>query len=268
MLELTKDYIIPALGGRLGNQLFMIAHAHIKALEHNKQLVIHGPSLAYEGTDYRENVFRKFDFVNEYNDNRNYNLAKPSDDKHTIYFGYYQSEKYFDKYSEHIKGLFGPTAEFRERIMKELPFIFEKKVTVINVRKGHDYLGLPRYHPTVTVEYLNKAIEQIPHTDVYLIASDNMQWCRENLAHIPNVYYLEGYKSFEQLWILSFCHNFIISNSSFSWWAAYLSRYENKIVVAPETWFGPDGPGSWDDMYCKDWIVLPTYFDNGLIVPK
>jgi hypothetical protein len=163
--------------------------------------------------------------------------------------------------------LFGPTAEFTEKIKKELPFIFEKTVTVINVRRGHDYLALPRYHPVVTVDYLHKALEQIPQTDVYLIASDDLKWCRENIS-LPNVYYLEGYKSFEQLWILSFCHHFVVSNSSFSWWAAYLSRNPNKVVVAPETWFGPDGPGSWNDMYCKDWVVLPTYFDNGLIMPK
>lgn len=265
---LNKDYIIPALNGRLGNQMFMVANAQAKALEHNKQLVIIGKDLAYEGTDYRENVFRKFDFIDKYDDNRNYNPVVPSNNTHTIYVGYYQSESYFNKYSEHIKSLFSPTSEFTERIKKELPFIFEKRVTVINVRKGHDYLALPRYHPTVSVEYLNKAIEKIPQTDVYLVASDNLEWCKENLSHLPNVHYLEGYKSFEQLWILSFCHNFIISNSSFSWWAAYLSRQVNKIVVAPETWFGPDGPNSWNDIYCNGWIVLPTYFNNGLILPK
>jgi hypothetical protein len=64
------------------------------------------------------------------------------------------------------------------------------------------------------------------------------------------------------------CHNFVISNSSFSWWAAYLSKAVNKIVIAPETWFGPEYKNSWKDMYCKGWIVLPTYFNNGFILPK
>ena len=82
------------------------------------------------------------------------------------------------------------------------------------------------------------------------------------------VVYLENKLPHEQLWILSMCQNFVLSNSSFSWWAAYLCRNPKKIVVVPETWFGPEYPHQWDAMYCKDWIILPTYFENGLILPK
>ena len=180
--------------------------------------------------------------------------------------GYFQSESYFEKYSENIKSLFSYPLEFEQRIRKELPFIFDGDVTVINVRRG-DYLHYPNYHPVVSPEYLHKANECIPNTKRYLIASDDIPWCKENL-HFSNSIYLEGYNSYEQLWILSMCHNFIISNSSFSWWAAYLSRHPNKIVVAPETWFGPEHQQDWKNMYCKDWIILPTYFENGLIKPK
>ena len=137
---------------------------------------------------------------------------------------------------------------------------------MINVRRG-DYLHSPNYHPVVTPEYLHKALDWIPNTTCYLIASDDIPWCKENI-HLPNSVYLEGYNSYEQLWILSMCQNFVLSNSSFSWWAAYLSRHPNKIVVAPETWFGPEYPHGWDSMYCNDWIIAPTYFDNGLIKPK
>lgn len=244
----------------------MIAHAYAKGLEFNKQVVVAKPQLAYEGNDYSTNICSKLEFVDSFDDNKNCNLPVPSDDKHTIYFGYYQSEIYFEKYSENIKSLFGAPLEFIQRIKNEIPVIFEKKVTVINVRRG-DYLIYSDYHPVLSAEYIHKAVHLIPNTDHYLIASDDIEWCKKNIQ-LQNVTYLEGYKSHEQLWVLSLCHNFIISNSSFSWWAAYLSRNKNKIVIAPETWFGPRHVGDWQDMYCKGWFVMPSYYSNGYILPK
>jgi len=263
---LNRDYILPLLGGRLGNNLFMIAHAYAKGLDYNKQVVIYKPHVQYHGNDYSQNIFKKLEFTDVLEDSKNLNLAVPSDDQPTFYYGYYQSERYFERYSENIKNLFGPPAEFINRIKQELPFIFEGDVTVINVRRG-DYLHYPNYHPVITTEYIHKALEHIKNTRVYLIASDDLDWCKENI-HLPNMHFLLGYTSEEQLWILSMCNNFVISNSSFSWWAAYLSRYRNKIVVAPQTWFGPDHVNSWQDMYCHNWKILPTYFENGLIKPK
>lgn len=261
---LNKDYIVPALGGRLGNNMFMVANAYAQALNYNKQMVIAKNQLVYEGNDYSQNIFRKFEFIKEFNDNKNCNPPVPSSDKHTIYLGYYQSEKYFEKYSENIKGLFGPPLEFIDKIRTEIPVIFNTEVTVINVRRG-DYLFYPNYHPTVSPEYIFRALTLVPSKQ-YLIASDDIPWCKKHL-NLPNAIYLEGWKSHEQLWIMSMCHHYVISNSSFSWWAAYLSRHPQKIVIAPQTWFGPQGPNQWSEMYCKDWTVLPTYFDNGLIKP-
>lgn len=264
---LSVDYVMPLLAGRLGNNLFMIAHAYAKGLEFNKQVVVCRSQLIHEGIDYSTNICSKLEFVDEINDNRNYNLEVPSNDKHTLYSGYYQNEECFNKYSEAVKSLFGPPIDFINRIHTEIPVIFQKKVTVINVRRG-DYLIYSDYHPVMGVDYIQQAIKLIPNTEHYLIASDDIEWCKQHLSLGDNVTFLEGYKSHEQLWVLSMCPNFIISNSSFSWWAAYLSRHTDKVVIAPETWFGPRHTASWQSMYCKDWIVMPSYYSNGLILPK
>ena len=257
---LNEDFIMPSLGGRLGNNLFMIANAYARAMDENRQLVIPANQVGHTN-DFINNIFRKLDFL----------IDHPNDiisNKVTVYTGYFQDETYFNKYSEAIKSLFSPTKEFINRIRTEIPVIFEKKVTVVNVRRG-DYLHYPNYHPTVSPEYIIKALNQIPTTEHVLVASDDIPWCKENIKGTKGVItYLEGWKSHEQLWIMSMCHNFVISNSSFSWWAAYLSRYPGKIVIAPETWFGPEAPQDWNHIYCKDWTILPTYFNNGLILPK
>lgn len=247
---------MPSLAGRLGNNLFMIAHAYARALDQNRQLIVPAKQVGHMD-DFVDNVFRKLDL---YIDHPNEVKNKEA----TVYGGYFQSESHFEKYSEAVKSLFSPTKEFIDRIRTEIPVIFNTEVTVINVRRG-DYLHYPTYHPVVSPEYIHKALTLVP-SNQYIVASDDIPWCKEHL-NIPNAIYLEGWKVHEQLWIMAMCHHFIISNSSFSWWAAYLSRHPGKIVIAPETWFGPEGPATWEDMYCKDWKVLPTYFDNGLIKP-
>ncbi|MFR5684323.1 MAG: hypothetical protein ACLUD1_09830 [Clostridia bacterium] len=46
-----------------------------------------------------------------------------------------------------------------------------------------------------------------------------------------------------------------MSNSSFSWWAQYLAKNENKIVIAPDAWFTN---GDKNGLYIDDWILIPT----------
>jgi hypothetical protein len=241
---------MPSLAGRLGNNLFMIANAYARALDENRQLIVPAKQVGHMG-DFVDNVFRKLDLYINHPNEVNSNEV-------TVY-------GHFEKYSEAVKSLFSPTKEFIDRIRTEIPVIFNTEVTVINVRRG-DYLIYQNYHPVVSPEYIFKALELVPSKQ-YLIASDDIPWCKEHL-NLPNAIYLEGWQVHEQLWIMAMCHHFIISNSSFSWWAAYLSRHTGKKVIAPETWFGPEGPATWADMYCKDWTILPTYFSNGLIQPK
>jgi hypothetical protein len=58
---------------------------------------------------------------------------------------------------------------------------------------------------------------------------------------------------------MSLCDHFIIANSTFSWWASWLSISQSesdKIVICPDKWFGPSGSKDYQDIYCKNWIKL------------
>ena len=59
----------------------------------------------------------------------------------------------------------------------------------------------------------------------------------------------------EDLLLMSMCDNQIISNSSFSWWGAWLTRNKG-VKIAPKKWFGVKGPSDQNDITPKNWITI------------
>jgi hypothetical protein len=51
-------------------------------------------------------------------------------------------------------------------------------------------------------------------------------------------------------------HTFVLANSTFSWWAAWLAEGPNKTVFAPARWFGPAATQRYEDIYEPDWIRI------------
>jgi len=270
---ITNNYITSRLQGRTGNMMFQLAHGYTKSLEYNRQFI--APSRDSSSQHLEKTLFRKLDFRIgcSYEHGRiiwsefEYNELKPYDGCPTCFAGWYQSEKFFSKYTEVIKDLYSPTKEFEERAYNSFPFLKDSKVLVINVRRG-DYLTQPTRHPVITLEYIYEAIKHIPDYDIILVISDDIQWCKDNIR-LPNcVFNNDDYYDCDALWLMSMCSHFVISNSSFSWWGAYLSRNPDKIVVAPDTWFGADVPDNPKDIWCDDWIRISTYCDNGFLKLK
>ena len=61
----------------------------------------------------------------------------------------------------------------------------------------------------------------------------------------------------EDLFALSQCDSIIMSNSSFSWWGAFLGKTKEK-VICPIKWYGPKGPQDFHDLYEDKWIRVLT----------
>lgn len=254
--------------------MFQIANAYAQSLRHNRQLVL--PSQETSVSDYYETIHRKLEFpiervpegdVYTVNGTFHYTEYFPHLTRPTVFRGFYQSEKFFKDFETNIKLLFEPTAEFVQEALLKYPQLKNSRVTAINVRRG-DYLTFPTRHPVISAEYIHKAARSIEKTDYYFVVSDDIPWCKENIK-LPNCIFSD-YVTWKALWLLSLCTNFIISNSTFSWWGAYLAK-SNKTVIAPSVWFGPDILVDTDpkDIYCSDWKILPChYHKDGIIIPS
>ena len=130
-----------------------------------------------------------------------------------------------------------------------------QKPVSINVRRG-DYLNFSDHHPVQPLSYFKDAIEIIGTNRHYLITSDDTNWCKENFVG-ENFHVIEDIAPVENLYLQSLCYDHIISNSTFSWWGAWLDNKRNKRVISPKLWFGPKlSHITTKDLIPKAWLAI------------
>ena len=134
-----------------------------------------------------------------------------------------------------------------------------KELVSIHVRRG-DYLNHDHFCKLDT-RYYSQAIDTfIPEIDKYhfMIFSNDIEWCKNNLIEGEMVTFIEpGIDSVDMI-MMSMCDHNIIANSSFSWWAAFRNKNENKKVICPKNYIRSYSPfkfmnGSW---YPETWHAI------------
>jgi hypothetical protein len=175
--------------------------------------------------------------------------------------GYFQSQRYFEHCAAEIRAslAFKPAlvAQADRVSSRLLGGAWLQPTTVsLHVRRG-DYLALPTYHPVCPAEYYEQALgfmeERVGRMRV-VVFSDDLEWCRETFR--GRRYRFSDNDSGTDLLLMSRCDHHIIANSSFSWWGAWLNPSPDKIVIAPEVWFGPDCPQDSQDLRPPDWHLI------------
>jgi hypothetical protein len=154
--------------------------------------------------------------------------------------GYWQHYKYF----ENIHPLIFDELTLKEKYNGQETYLVSEiqsqPSASVHVRRG-DYL-LDNLMNVLPIEYYKKAINYLKkeiHNVVFYIFSDDLDWVKDNLHQDGPFVYVEiadGQKDYVELDIMSKCNHNIIANSSFSWWAAFLNKNPEKIVVSPAQW--------------------------------
>jgi hypothetical protein len=178
--------------------------------------------------------------------------------------GYWQSEKYFGEIADQLRRDFTLVKTPDERFSNFESKISEVPSVGVHVRRG-DYVNNPKtnaFHGLCTLEYYQQAIALISERygkDLqFFVFTDDPQWVMDNFE-LTSSYTLiapsgKG-KEADDLILMSRCRHFIIANSSYSWWAAWLGQFTDKMVIAPKHWFRAEGYEN-VDLIPSDWIRL------------
>lgn len=249
---MTISYNSLGRRGRLGNQMFQ--YAALRGIANNLNYEFSIPKVGHrlfdifkmDGCKTREENKIVMQSLTHHGFEFDSNLFNNCPD-HTDIFGYFQSEKYFSS----IKQLILEDFTFINRDSEFLDLA--KNSVSIHVRRG-DYLLLQSYHPVATMAYYKRAMD-ILGEGPFILFSDDVEWCRSEDVFKDCT--IIDVSDSEAMFLMSQSKHNIISNSSFSWWGAWLNTNKHKIVVSPKGWFGPSySEYNLSDLYPKGWKIV------------
>ena len=140
-----------------------------------------------------------------------------------------------------------------------------------------DYVERSDYHYNLPLEYFKEALNNFDEEIPVLVFSDDIDWCKEQelfkgdrfsfsetqdrlsmTSFISNQGYKEGpLVPYYDLCLMTLCDGAIISNSSFSWWGAWLQN-NNRHIISPSKykWAGRMNNSNFSDVVANNWIEV------------
>jgi len=181
--------------------------------------------------------------------------------KGSYFKGYWQSEKYFEKYSSEIRQELTLKCVLPET-EKQAEKLRNQNSVAVHIRRG-DYInsGTKEFHGILPWEYYRDAKnylrEKINNPKFFFFSDESEDWVKDNFyidfssgeeetVHTGN--------ASQDLYLMSQCRHGIMANSTFGWWSNWLGDYSERIVVAPQKWFQADMDTK--DLIPDRWIRL------------
>lgn len=153
-----------------------------------------------------------------------------------IYEGYFQSDFYLNRIGAHVKIRIRP--QYAEQFRALYGDLFDnQKVVVVHIRRT-DYLSYGKRDISLPMSYFKRELSNIPDLEQYkvVLVSDDIGFVKHAFGNNPEYLFVSNSEIID-FQLISNADIAIISNSTFSWWAAYLST-RNKRVIAPANWLG------------------------------
>jgi hypothetical protein len=257
--------ILFKIHGGLGNQLFQWAYSYALSKSHktfldisfyNKEQdkytnfdkrtfdissVINQPVKLIDGGNHKKFMSSPFKTIM---DNFTYDPVDIQNGLNYYFNGFWQNENYFLKYRDEI---------INSLVLPKSPCDPGNNDCCIHVRRG-DYLLNPDHFIVQDISYYHKSLEIIqPNNNIYII-TDDPSWCARKFPQDSFIIHDSG-SHFKDFSLMSSCKYNIISNSTFSWWAAWINNQTGKKITYPSSWFGPANPPI-KDICPTSWIAV------------
>lgn len=238
----------------LGNCLFQIASVYGLAKTHGL-IAYYDTVVTFSeklerlfGFDHKSTIFRNFQISSGSESTtiqercwRNYDVSLvdtlcKNSDKHFIIKGYLEYPGYFLPYIREIRELFSPDEASLSFLQSSLPILFDGTPTVgLHIRTQGVILNMQQQvcRPALGIDYYKAAIEKMESLvpdPMYLVFADQ---------NYETINFLEGkrYKivkhslDYLDLWALMHCKNYIMTQSTFCFWAWFLNANKSNTII-------------------------------------
>ena len=257
------------LKGGLGNQLFQYAFGRLIAISRNEELFLDKDILGQKGDTYRSyglDCFKIKAGIANFSDILKYKYPLGIISKAWRFFkakflrifhigyetrmlqtksqyldGFFQSYKYLELIKEELLAEIVLKDGFSINTQRYLAMMSEGQSVALHVRRG-DYVNnkeTSKAHFVCDLNYYNQAIalmeSKLGNNLKFYVFSDDIDWCKESFKGEKFVF-VSNLGDCQELMLMSKANHNIISNSSFSFWSAWLNVNENKVVISPSIW--------------------------------
>ena len=260
------DYLGKA--GQLGNQMFQFAA--IKGIAQNRGYDMcipkhnqkHHDGIGNILTIELDNVFDiecqrstiGSDILTEQRFDFDETLFNNCPDNVSLY-GFFQTEKYFKHIEDTIRRDFIFKKSIRDDCKEIVEEVFDQDPIALHIRRG-DFLINSGNHHNLSLDWYEKALKKFDPDREVIIFSDDIFWASVQELFKPDRFIIsDGNSSYHDMFMMTQCSDFIIANSTFSWWGAWLAN--TGRVIAPSKWFGPNNAHlNTKDLYPSHWEIL------------
>jgi hypothetical protein len=248
--------------GRLGNQLFQYAFLRVAARGLGTQFFCprwDGDEI-FRLHDERERAQSPVGIVHHYDPGRQAGFVRDalSVRDNTEIQGFFQSEEYYpDKAA--VRQWYAFRDHISAVVSERYGAVIRQGVASVSVRMDSDYASTREYFPLYPLTYYQNSLRAASARGPVLVFADRPDLARAFFRdlHGYDLIFVDDLDGPQQLCLMTQCDANVITNSTFSWWGAWLNTRPGRVVVAPSSWCRPGVPNPVQGILCDDWVKVP-----------